>query len=551
MNKKLNEFIEYIKTEKPSVEVAEKKTREYFSEMIIYSNNINQAYYKYNVDTIYIKNSDGVSIIIGKGPADILGSHYSNEGINITITTIDNDYLLYNSSELDLDCLPELEKDLNIQVDESMAVELLNHSDPLMIETFTSDLQTNNKVMQAFLERTWYLSRVLHEQQISDANVSPNDGLDVRQLSIEENYLELIDIISSNKIKEEAIKYFFSKENSEYFIKEKITDLERKIDFVIKKEEYHKLDNLLNKENELYNSLNIEYGIDDYDSLIDKLKDLSVAIDLNYEELQNVDQQINELENEVKKIDKQQFNLWQRIKGEPVKQLKILNGKFLELISMKEEKDIDITLIRLKREDLLNKYNKSQDIKHKINSLIESSNLKNSFTLEEDDEKFYEKRLNLYRKELTKYQDLLKSYENFKEKQLLDIEDEIESYTEAFENLQSVDMVANVSWYSSDSAGIKETMENLNEAIERYYNSNHKIPEVTVSLSVNNNKLFNDLPLDKKIIHAQLNQKEVNVLKVLKNSVVDRKTLEQLDILEEQLDLNEQMDLSQNLSISM
>lgn len=97
---------------------------------------------------------------------------------------------------------------------------------------------------------------------------------------------------------------------------------------------------------------------------------------------------------------------------------------------------------------------------------------------------------------------------------------------------------------------IKETIENLNEAIEQYYNNSHNIPEVTVSLSVNN-KLFNDLPLDKEIIHIQLNQKEVNVLKVLKNSVLDRKTLEQLEMLEEQLNLNEQMDLSQNLSISM
>lgn len=73
-------------------------------------------------------------------------------------------------------------------------------------------------------------------------------------------------------------------------------------------------------------------------------------------------------------------------------------------------------MITSKHEDLLNKYNKSQDIEHKINSLVKSSNLKNSYTLEEDDEKFYEKRLNLYQKELTKYQDLLKSYENFKEK---------------------------------------------------------------------------------------------------------------------------------------
>lgn len=302
MNSKLNQFLEYIKTEKPSVEDAEKKIKEYFSEMPKNTNNINQAHYKYNEDTFYIKDSDGVSIVIGKGPGDILGSFYSNEGTNITITTIDDDYLIYNSSELDLNNLIELEKDLIIQVDESMAVELLNHSNPLLIETFTSDLQNNNKVMQAFLNRTWYVSEALHEQQISDAYISPYDGLDVRQLSVEENYLELIDKISLNEIKEEAIKYFFSKENSEYFIKEKIIDLERKIDFVIKKEEYHKLDNLINEENELYDSLNAEYGIDDYESLKDNLVNLSGAEELNYEEMQNINQQISELENEVKKL---------------------------------------------------------------------------------------------------------------------------------------------------------------------------------------------------------------------------------------------------------
>lgn len=416
MNSKLNQFLEYIKTEKPSVEDAEKKIKEYFSEMPKNTNNINQAHYKYNEDTFYIKDSDGVSIVIGKGPGDILGSFYSNEGTNITITTIDDDYLIYNSSELDLNNLIELEKDLIIQVDESMAVELLNHSNPLLIETFTSDLQNNNKVMQAFLNRTWYVSEALHEQQISDAYISPYDGLDVRQLSVEENYLELIDKISLNEIKEEAIKYFFSKENSEYFIKEKMTDLERKIDFVIKKEEYHKLDNLINEENELYDSLNAEYGIDDYESLKDNLVNLSGAEELNYEEMQNINQQISELENEVKKIGEQKFNFWQRIKNEPANQLKTLNEKLLELSAAKEEKGIDLTLITSKHEDLLNKYNKSQDIEHKINSLVKSSNLKNSYTLEEDNEKFYEKRLNLYQKELTKYQDLLKSYENFKEK---------------------------------------------------------------------------------------------------------------------------------------
>lgn len=419
MNSKLNQFLAYIRTVKPNVEVAEQKIREYFSEMTMDSNNINQAYYQYNEDTFYIKDSNGVSIIIGKGLGDIIGTHYSNEGTNITITTSKDDYLIYNSSELDLDNLLEFEKDINVQIDmevlEEMAAELLNHSNPLIIETFTSDLQNNNKVMQAFLDRAWYLSEALNEQQISDAYISPYDGIDVRQLSVEKNYLELIDKISLNEIKEEAMKYFFSKENSEYFIKEKITDLERKIDFVIKKEEYHKLDNLLNEENELYASLKAEYGIDNDDSLKDKIVNLSGAGDLYYEELQNINQQINELENKVEKIGEQKFSFWQRIKNEPAKQLKVLNEKLLELSVAKEKKGIDLTFITSKHEDLWNKYNRSQDIEHKINSLVKSSNLKNSYTLKEEDEKFYEKRLNLYQKELTKYQDLLKSYENFKE----------------------------------------------------------------------------------------------------------------------------------------
>lgn len=531
MNKKLNEFIEYIKTEKPSVEVAEKKTREYFSEMPKDTNNINQAYYKYNEDKLYIKDSNGVSIVIGKGPGNILGSSYSNEGTNITITTIDDDYLIYNSSELDLVNLSELEKDLNIQVDESMAVELLNHSDPLLIETFTSDLLKNNKVVQAFLNRTWYLSEALHEQQISDAYISPYDGLDVRQLSVEENYLELIDKISLNEIKEEAIKYFFSKENSLKFIEEKINDLEKRIDLATNKEGYHKLENLMNEEYEILNSLS-KLQIENHEFLKDYIVNLCGAEELNYEELQNIDKQINELENKITNFNNQKFNLWQRLTREPTKQIKNLREELEELNSIKEEKLIKGDSITSEREKLQIKEKQLLDIEDKIESL----NLKNPYSVTEEYKEYCDKYLVTNQLELNKYRDLLSSYEQ---------------HTEAFENLQSVDMVTNVSWYSSDSAGIKETIENLNEVIEQYYNSNHKIPEVTVSLSVNSNKLFNDLPLDKEMIHAQLNQKEVNVLKVLKNSVVDRKTLEQLEMLEEQLDLNEQMDLSQNLSISM
>lgn len=538
MNEQLKEIIEYLKTE-PSVDAVEKKIKEDLSDMPTELNHINQTYYQYDEDTIYVENSNGIAFTIGKGLGDIYGNLHSNEGVNLTATFLDEKYYLYEQNEIQTEEINQFESNIINTNDKEILACLENaNMNPLLFMTFDQNIRNNPEFIKACLDNLWREASALHRQQVSDASISLMDGYDVKQLTVEENYLNLMDNFSDEEFKLKGYQYLLSQEGSQEFIEKSVTDLQTQIEFVENRDLYAKINDLLvEKENILH---------------FQKHDITAIHSDLLNE--------IESIDTEIEKI-KLENNINYDFSVSYVKGMAAENLFGLDTVDSFEYamKYYDKNLVSNKEK--LNKLNSVINAQnHEMVDYYEKYNYQLLSRLQQDCE-YYLGNGNHHPKHLwagneieqiEKMKELYNAIPNEKKPEWISMED-IENYEKQMcqYTMPKVDMQTNISCYSSDPVGVKENIHTLNETITQYYQNHHEIPKISVSLSINNQKLFEELILDSKAIQEQLKNKEVNVLEVLKNSVSDHKQMEQLDILEEQLELIDQIDFTQNMSFSM
>lgn len=148
----------------------------------------NQAYYKYDTETYYLKNSNGVYVRLWRG-GEIDGETLTDRDIVLSINhpTLDYD----TGVRYDMHEMPEHTDWMGFAgVMEGKDLQYQLTQDPFLYTTLNEELQKDSRTIQNTLSGLEEVAHELYKEEMEYADISPNGGADVVPSTPAEHFLE-------------------------------------------------------------------------------------------------------------------------------------------------------------------------------------------------------------------------------------------------------------------------------------------------------------------------------------------------------------------------
>ena len=281
---------------------------------------INQPYHKSSNTRYFVPNSNGVYLELS------MDKPYTAETeiYDFTMITPNQKVKLIEFNKLNMNyqsIIEEMESSLPYQLSTKKAVQLMaDLEEPLIIQTFDNVLINNADVKEVFFSQLYEKSKILNKQQKLDASLSFNDGYDVKQLSLVDNYIELLNGIELEEMSEEAYYYLMKFQEAKEFVENKIQGLEAQIEFAEREKGY----NLLNNKQEEIEILTQEV-----------IEGQNKLFELN-QEVERLGSEIENKQDDLELLNNKKYSLMDNIRKIPQKAKGVLTSEVTELTLEKE-----------------------------------------------------------------------------------------------------------------------------------------------------------------------------------------------------------------------
>lgn len=296
---------------------------------IVKNESVNQAYYKYSVEDIYIKNGNGIYISIGSGAGDIFGKNYSHgEGMDISICSpfMDDAIVLFYDGENKVNGMSNFENKITNMIHVPLSVETIidrinNYpAEKFLYNILPDEYKKNEKIIQAMIVQMEAEAKIQHQNLVDYSNISPNGGVDVVVLPQEEIFINMMKDYdySGNELLISQIQNFVIRNYSEFISKE-IQRLDKAIYIVEHENEYRhnfRIDENIDfeksrcasEEKNLNKTLNdisaLEKSIDQNQREIEKIRNKRYNLLTIFAEKKNDQNKLSRLEEQIKNSEK-------------------------------------------------------------------------------------------------------------------------------------------------------------------------------------------------------------------------------------------------------
>lgn len=264
-------------------------------DIIVRNESVNQAYYKYSVEHIYIKNGNGIYISVGSGAGDIFGKNHSHgEGLDISICSsfMDDDIVLFYDGENKVNSKSNFENKIKNMIHEPLSVETIidrinNYPEEKFLYNILPDeYKKTEEIIQVMIEQMDTEAKIQHQNLVDYSNISPN-GVDVFILPQEEIFINMMKDYdyTGNELLISQIKNFAAKNYQEYFNKE-IQRLDKALYMINHEKEYRhnfKMDANIRFTEEIYDS-----NKEDLNKFQKEISELEKGIKLNQRQISQI-----------------------------------------------------------------------------------------------------------------------------------------------------------------------------------------------------------------------------------------------------------------------
>lgn len=278
---KIRDIESFVNTELPKSDIMEKKLHDLFplDKAICIHSVPSNAFYDSDITTFYLKNSNGLAVILAKETNEEILNHPDSPDFHLILANgLDSEEII--SPEMSSGSYEKQYKIIKqpefMTIDEQM---IRVNDYPELYLTLKDSEQINTDIIKSTANGIFRHALYLNQSESEYSNISPNGGYDIKVKSIADHLLHQLEYFKEypDILKETKTAFMYSKEGRSYVMKE-LNTIQKELEIIEHKSDYDQIKWLKHNLSEFHPNYR-ELAELNMDEITDKIGNIHKEID--------------------------------------------------------------------------------------------------------------------------------------------------------------------------------------------------------------------------------------------------------------------------------